>query len=224
MLFRSWPIANSPALLEVKSLMHLLPSPSYLQDTVLWIPSIMGRFNSASTWDHLRNPTPKVPWYRLIWFLGNIPRHSFISWLAILNRLSTHDRIFTFTPGPLACVLCHQGMETHDHLFFDCSFSSFVWQGILQRLKISHSAPSWGSLVDWASRSWKKMIPSHLIPKMCLGLAIYSIWKERNARIERSEAKSKEQILHALCLSISNQIHIKWKNDPHLPQYVARWC
>ena len=117
-----------------------------------------------------------------------------------------------------------KGMESHDHLFFGCSFSLFVWQGLLQRLDISHSTPSWGSLVEWAASSWKRKIPSHLIAKMCFGLAIYSIWKERNARTFRSEAKSKEKILHEICLSISNQIHIKWKNDPHLPQYVARWC
>ena len=116
-------------------------------------------------------------------------RNSFISWLAILCRLSTHDRIFKFTPGPLVYVLCSRDMETHDHLFFSCSFSSFVWQSIMQHLAIVSHPTSQGALVEWAAGRWKHKEPSHIIPKLFFGAAVYHVWKERNAKTFRMESK-----------------------------------
>ena len=132
----------------------------------------------------------------------------------------SHDRIFKLTPGPLACVLCHQGMETHDHLFFKCSFSSFVWQGIMQCLEIGSSPTTWGALVEWAAGYWKKKTPPHIIPRIFFGAAIYHIWKERNARTFRSEAKPEGRILRDICYQVSLQTRIKWRNDPQLPQLL----
>ena len=218
-----WPRTNTLDLMEVRAEMHSIALPSDSIDTVRWIPSPNGKFSTSHTWDYLRSSSPKVPWYRLIWFPGSFPRHSFIAWLAILNRLSTHDRIFKFTPGPLACVLCHQGMESHDHLFFNCSFSSYVWQGILQRLVISNPTSTWINLVEWAAASWKKKTPIHIISRMFFGSAVYHVWRERNARSFRQEAKSKERVLQDIFSQVSLQMQIKWKGDPHLPQYISQW-
>ena len=126
------------------------------------------------------------------------------------QAIYTHDRIMLFTPGPLACVLCHKAMETHDHLFFGCSFSSFICQGLLHIMEISTPIFSWNSLVEWASLSSKKKKPQQIIAKMCLGLAVYTIWKERNARSFKLEAKSKENILQEISRQISTQIQIKY--------------
>ena len=198
-----WPRTNTIGLMEVRSGMSSVPSPSGTPDSVQWVPSPDGKFSTHHTWNYLRNQSPKVPWARLIWFPGNLPRNSFISWLAILNRLSTHDRIFKFTPGPLACVLCHSGMENHDHLFFSCAYSSFVWQGIAQRLDNATAPVSWGALVEWASRAWKKKSPGHIVSKMFLGSAVYNIWRERNARSFKMEAKTKEKLLQDICCQVS---------------------
>ena len=101
--------------------------------------------------------------------------------------------------------------------------TSFVWQGIKQRLGIAISAANWGDIVDWASRTWKRKTPSHIIAKMFLGSAVYNIWKERNARSFKLEAKTKEKLLQDICCQVSLQIRVKWNNDPHLPQFLAQW-
>ncbi|KAA3476876.1 LINE-1 retrotransposable element ORF2 protein [Gossypium australe] len=36
----------------------------------------------------------EVPWHILLWFPLHVPKHSFISWMAILNKLPTRDRLF----------------------------------------------------------------------------------------------------------------------------------
>lgn len=40
-----------------------------------------------------RNSYPTVSWKDLVWFSNAIPKHSFILWLAIRNRLLTQDRV-----------------------------------------------------------------------------------------------------------------------------------
>ena len=219
----NWPQTNTLQLMTIRDNLHLLPSPSDTQDVIRWLPSPNGLFSLAHTWDQVRDHGPKVPWHRLIWFPGNIPRHSFISWLAILHRLSTHDRIYTFTPGPLACTLCFSGMESHDHLFFNCPYSYFVWQELLHRIGVRKLNTSWSSLVDWGAKLWKRKTPMHIIGRMCFGLAVYSIWRERNSRSFTSLAKTKERILKDICHQMVTQIQIKWWGDPQLSLYLERW-
>ena len=85
-----WPVANSPDLLvlkeETKNL-HFFPSDS--QDIIYWLPSTLGLFTTHSAWEHIRRTKRPVPWRHLVWFPGNIPRASFILWLAIKGRLGT---------------------------------------------------------------------------------------------------------------------------------------
>ena len=79
------------------------------------------------------------------------------------------------------------------------------------------------ALVEWEAVVWQGKTPTHIIPKMAFGSAIYHIWKERNARSFRLEAKLKEKVLHDICHQIYLQIHIKWRTDPQLPHYLAKW-
>ncbi|KAL0294624.1 UNVERIFIED_CONTAM: hypothetical protein Sangu_3214300 [Sesamum angustifolium] len=55
--------------------------------------------------------------------IQKIPRHGFILWLAILEKLSTMDQPWV-PRSENGCVLCGgQFSESHDHLFFKCWFS-----------------------------------------------------------------------------------------------------
>ena len=71
-----WPVTSSWELNEIKAATALIPSPSHGRDTLSWTPSPSGIFVTSHTWDFLRVSLPKVPWYHLVWFPGNIPRHS----------------------------------------------------------------------------------------------------------------------------------------------------
>ena len=165
-----------------------------------------------------------VPWHNLVWFTGATPRHSFLLWIALHIRLATHDRIYRFTPGPLACVFCLNSMESHNHLFFQCTYTCFIWQGLLQRMGIHYVQRSWEDLTLWAATHWKhKKNPRHAIPKMCLGAAIYYIWRERNERTFGTRMTSKEVLLASICAHMSAMIGIRWKTDPSLHLYLEGW-
>ena len=48
-----WPRTNTLELMEVRSQMHLVDSPSEALDTVCWIPSPSRKFSTHHTWDYL---------------------------------------------------------------------------------------------------------------------------------------------------------------------------
>ena len=219
----SWPITSSWALMELKMASTLIHAPSNTNDVVLWTPSPNGSYTSSHTWAFLRETTSKVPWAHLVWFPGRIPRQSFITWLAIRNKLATQDRIWTFTQGPLACVLCNKNMDSHDHLFFTCVFSSYVWQVIMSRFDMTGCPLDWHTILRWAASKWKSKKPHHIMPRMCLGTMVYAIWRERNARIFKQESKSKDKLIRDIVSSIHDQMKIKWHKDPKLHDYLSLW-
>ncbi|KAL9281304.1 putative reverse transcriptase zinc-binding domain-containing protein [Arabidopsis thaliana] len=62
---------------------------------------------SKETWEQLRNHSPLLPWNKVIWFKEAIPKFSFITWVAMKERLPTRDRLLSWGLSvSLLCVLC----------------------------------------------------------------------------------------------------------------------
>lgn len=73
--------------------------------------------NVSRVYEWLRTRALSSPYFCTIWHSVCKPKHSFMFWLATLERLPTKDR-FKVGDGELACVLCHGENETHAHLLF----------------------------------------------------------------------------------------------------------
>ena len=119
------------------------------EDKALWSASSFGRFSCAATGNKLRTKGNEVNWWNLIWFSLNIPRHSFIGWLAILNKLPTKERMLKWgfnVDGN--CVFCRNAIETRNHIFFDYSFSKKIWRNVMALCLISDPQFCWEHLVE----------------------------------------------------------------------------
>lgn len=90
-------------------------------DHILWRginDTYRPRFSTKDTWHHLRTISPTITWHKGVWFTHATPRQSFCVWLAVLNRLSTGDRMRMWNVGATdTCFLCHTEVETREHLF-----------------------------------------------------------------------------------------------------------
>ncbi|KAL0292810.1 UNVERIFIED_CONTAM: hypothetical protein Sradi_6971700 [Sesamum radiatum] len=135
-------------------------------------------------------PSTQVPWR---WLLGGkfkIPRHDFILWLALLERLSTLDRLWMMEQDS-GCVLCGRlHMESHDHLFFKCPFSSHCISLLKAAVRFQWLDVRWARATTWASKRWRG---SHLLnaaARTLLASLVYHIWSERNRRRFSSTASS----------------------------------
>lgn len=83
------------------------------EDRVTWLPCHFDVFSIVNDQESLHPRHLLVPWFDLLWFEGNIPRHSFIVWLAIWNRLQSCDYVCRWCFNtPSLCVMCTSGLES----------------------------------------------------------------------------------------------------------------
>lgn len=95
-----------------------------------------GKFQIKKLYELIRPSAARVHWKRIICNNKASPKSLFITWLGIQNRLYTKDRManWNLACDPV-CVLCGQGAESAQHLFFACEYSQQVWGRVLRLLK-----------------------------------------------------------------------------------------
>ncbi|XP_074288313.1 uncharacterized protein LOC141613474 [Silene latifolia] len=120
---------------------------------------------------------PKKDWVPMVWNRVCVPKHNFSTWIYVQQRFLTQDRIQKFRViSAGVCYLCGLHMETHSHLFFDCSFSMQCLKHLQTWLQIQWQ----GSVLEWILR-WRcrSLLKKQVIMAAISGL-IYSIWDCRN--------------------------------------------
>ncbi|KAK3226007.1 hypothetical protein Dsin_005869 [Dipteronia sinensis] len=180
----SWPDVISIDLFEIRSPMPSYNPNSNVDDRVRWLPSSNGTYSASSALASLRTPHLIVPWFKLVLFPQNIPRMNFLLCVAIRGRFSTRDHIHKYDPMAVStCALCNSHLEYHAHLFFECLFSRAIWTQFMNICGSPWNGLCWNAFTDWASTHWRGNSPAIVANKLCLGVAVYHIWRERNCRI-----------------------------------------
>ena len=194
-----WPNNSSHELLEIQIFMsNIVPNRS-LGDMIRWTPSSSGIYSAASAWDKFRQSKPTVGWSKLVWYNQNIPKISFILWLAIKCKLSTMDRILTFAPSvPVTCVLCTSDTESHCHLFFECPFTDGIWSSVLFKCGVPWLRLPWPLFVTWATSRCKGKSLSSIVLKLSLVVIVYYVWREWNNRRFKNSRQPAAMVLNSV--------------------------
>ena len=120
------------------------------------------------------------------------------------KKLGTQDRIHNPIPGIL-CLLCGSQLETHEHLFFQCTASKQVWNLVQTKADIQVPVLPWDQLIVWLATNWKGNMLSMQIRKLCLSSMIYLLWRDRNQRFHTNSVSRLDEI----ALSIIEQVRLK---------------
>lgn len=201
------------------------PTASRGPDTYLWrrlSGTFAHFFSSKETWEQLRSPSALVPWCKVVWFKEAVPRFSFITWLAMRGRLPTKDRLRGWGLNVTAdCVLCSAGLETHDHLFFNCAFSATLWGAFASRIWPSppmglHSISSW--ILQGRSQPHSQ---ASVIIKLIMQVTCYLIWRERNARIFTNTSTTASALQAAVDRSLRDRLLSFPGSSSHSPSLLA---
>jgi hypothetical protein len=59
------------------------------KDEIVWLDSPNHRFSVKVAWEQLRFHNQVVEWHDIVWFKNVVPRHSFLLWVVIQQKLTT---------------------------------------------------------------------------------------------------------------------------------------
>ncbi|KAL0295493.1 UNVERIFIED_CONTAM: hypothetical protein Sangu_3196800 [Sesamum angustifolium] len=143
-----------PALTDPEIVAQLPPTDPTAADMICWNSS-SGKYTLKSAVLLIQPSTPRVFWFGLLQGKFKIPRHGFILWMAILEKLSTMDKPWV-PRAENGCVLCGgQFDETHEHLFFNCWYSKRCLTILKRKIRFHWPFSEWQRGLTWASKKWR---------------------------------------------------------------------
>ena len=141
----NWRLARFDALVTSQSQPFLVElkdeDKAHLQATKF------GKFSCAVRYAEIRDKSSEVEWWKLLWFHLTISKHSFIGLLVVINKLSTRDRMakWGYLGDSLCvcvcccCCCCRNCLESRYHLFFECSLTRRIWDGMIKLCLVSNA-------------------------------------------------------------------------------------
>ncbi|XP_077228472.1 uncharacterized protein LOC143861430 [Tasmannia lanceolata] len=208
-IYGTWDkILTQPQFQELKTVINSGLFSQNPYDYAVWKPAPDGAFSIKSAWNQVRKKHPVLEWTSSVWFKGSVPRQSLVTWQALTYKLSTRDRIMFLNPSrETRCPLCKVNPETIDHLFFKCSFSSWIWKSILWRF--THRRNLFRTLAkeeEWIRRNFRGRGQTAIAMRIAFNTAVYMIWLERNTRIFENKEVHKQRILAAALNAIRDRV------------------
>ncbi|XP_071728183.1 uncharacterized protein [Rutidosis leptorrhynchoides] len=168
---------------------------------VTWLTSRLVRYGILSV--------PKliadcVTWVDVVWFSQCIPRHAFMVWLLMGERLKTQDRLKEWernlnSNARLLCSLCKEQEDTHAHLFFFLFPYAFV---ICSRAAQLVSMPKWGP--EWIN-----------IRDLLVSLANRNVARECNARLFGKPPRDVDQLWSTIYSTVTLKVLTLNFKDTH---------
>ncbi|KAF8101652.1 hypothetical protein N665_0202s0015 [Sinapis alba] len=187
--------------------------PLWKQGTAKFKPA----FTTKLTWVLTRRCEPSVTWWKAIWFQHSTPKYAFLHWVTVHNRLSTGNRMLAWNASiNPSCTLCQAPLETREHLFFECAYSSEVWSILMLGLLQTSFTTRWSDLMDLSMDSNRGLLETFLI-RYTIQATIFSLWKERNERRHGATpttasmlAKLVDRLIRNRCLAFRQQRNFKF--------------
>ncbi|XP_022015023.1 uncharacterized protein LOC110914540 [Helianthus annuus] len=150
-------------------------------------------FSSSRAWDSVRIQAGEVDWSRVVWFPQCIPRHVFLMWLIMRRKLLTQDKILSWdfsrrkNMNMMCCLLCYANHDSHNHLFFECKYSSEVWHKVRQKAGMGTVQPKWSDISNWLIEKSKPKSVVGFVARLVVAASAYFIWQERNSRLFKNQ-------------------------------------
>ncbi|XP_020266263.1 uncharacterized protein LOC109841729 [Asparagus officinalis] len=222
-------IQNSQWHVELPCLFLIIHHISNIQitgqdDHWIWLPNANGKFTFASAWDQVRTSYSNFDLSNVVWFPSSNPKMACCLIKSLYNRLATRDRLSRFgITSAVECVLCSGGIESRDHLFFQCSFSAYIWN--LCKLKLQLDATVINDIrteaLDIQSK-FKRKDRTYKLSRMALSAAVWHIWQERNRRIFHATQLHKLMVFRRLYEDINVLLRTcTWKTGNNT--ILANW-
>ncbi|XP_071704187.1 uncharacterized protein [Rutidosis leptorrhynchoides] len=223
----AWPItwvSKYPALQQIE-----IPVFSDTSDVLQWKAQDgkLSYFSVSTAYESIRPCAPLVEWFDVVWFSQCIPRHAFVLWMLIRERMKTQDRLKLWEIRDnqvLLCSLCSSCADSHSHLFFDCKYSHEVWL----RVKDLILAPSWST--DWKTFTLiitpyaSKKSANMVVTKLLFAATVYFVWQERNNRMFKGRKRSTDALFREIYATVRLKLmSVRFKESRQVNELKMAW-
>ncbi|GJX08995.1 reverse transcriptase zinc-binding domain-containing protein [Tanacetum coccineum] len=124
----------------------------------------------------------------------------------------------------LRCLLCGSHQDTHEHLFFECTFSSQVWNSIRNLAGMEHVPPILEDIVMWFNPMANNRSFKNVVGKLLFAASSYYIWIERNNRLFKNSRRSPEEIRDLIMTTVRLKlVTFRFKNTSRVQSLLSLW-
>ena len=136
-----------------------------------------------------------------------VPKHAFIDWMTVLNRLPTKDKMSRWGIELKSyCSFMQVSGRIKGSLFFECPFSKEIWQQILCMCDLRRTVLDWYYEFKWTVQKVKGKSMIFMVLRVGWKAFIYQIWREMNNRILRNKEEIKKQIMEHIKSVIQHKL------------------
>ena len=117
-----------------------------------------------------------------------------------------------------------QGPDSHEHLFFMCSFSSQVWSRIRHLAQMQHVRHNWSDIAGCLLQRGNSNSAKSVLGKLLVAAASYFIWQERNLRLFTNKVRPIEQLVDLIASTVRFKIvTLRFKNTNQVQRMIEDW-
>ncbi|GJU35207.1 hypothetical protein Tco_1183561 [Tanacetum coccineum] len=98
----------------------------------------------------------------------------------------------------MSCPLCESQPDSHEHVLFECLFSTQVWDIMKGLAGLSNVAGRYMDIVDFLIPYAHKRSCKSVIAKLFLSTSAYYLWQERNARLFAMQKRTVVQVVDVI--------------------------
>ena len=114
-------------------------------------------------------------------------------------------------------------METKEHLFFECTFSTLIWKNLMEGVLGNEFSVRLEEVFRISAISGRPKIQRFII-RYALQLTVYSIWRERNRRRHGETALPHDLLARLIEKNMRNRLStIQKKRDSELEGGLSYW-
>ncbi|KAJ0939765.1 hypothetical protein HanRHA438_Chr02g0064921 [Helianthus annuus] len=106
----------------------------------------------------------------------------------------------------MCCPLCHHDRDSRDHLFFQCSFATKIWDSVRKMVNMESVNNTWSSIMQWMIQNANSRKLDRIVGKLLIAAATYFVWQERNNRLFSSVQRTPDMLSHAIISTVRLKI------------------
>ncbi|XP_022003929.1 uncharacterized protein LOC110901406 [Helianthus annuus] len=115
-------------------------------------------------------------------------------------------------------------MDSHDHLFFECSYSSTILDALKEKSCMKKVPNKWEDIMRWLQPKASSRSLNSVIAKLTIKATAYFVWQERNYRFFNNQLRPPEVLTSIIIDTVKLKLlSFKYKEKPHVRKTLDDW-